>query len=658
MELNLYEINEFNKEMKKLNDSLNNEDNNKILEYAQNKKQELNEELKEINVEQIKNNGNLTAQEWLKKDFLEKEINKHEETISKIETERENNKKVILEKNLQKEDMKRQLKLQEAQIEIELADIQKIWNEAITELNSNNEQIKQLRIANKDLSEDSEEAQNNLNEILKLQNKNDELKEVMKENVVTSKKGIEIRNKQEDIKAMINILDSGYILENVKNPNEEKESEQTKPVQQQPVQQQPVQQQPAQQQPAQQQPVQQQPAQQQPVQQQPVQQQPVQQQKQTKTHEPKNIPISKDTIKIELDANSGLAVLSRRIDGMEYHVNRSLEKIFDRKEEKAIRKKVIERLIEQDKGDYAKSVKRLSRKLNPAVLELLCDEEPELMEQYIEAVQIGDKEKLPFDKYNIKLNDGVTIDEKSFTRLNRYAVRDNKNLGTEFNATPWYTVKKALNKVLPKKLPFMKKWIGELPEPAKLNDQEALIRYSQAKEKRDAIKEQSDEKNNLAKLGKEEINKIILEQKRILNDPNSSLADRTEAKKLLQEAQKNKTELRDAEVKNERGAKGTSEGLRAALRYDVPVVQKTPTQIIDKDKAEENTNNKKNKFKESLKVGKNSLSKVHHYTSKKLNNIKMNGKIASRRITGYLKGENPYKVQMDVKNIEEDYMSR
>lgn len=638
MELNLYEINEFNKEMKKLNDSLNNEDNNKILEYAQNRKKELNEELKEINVEQIKNNGNLTAQEWLKKDFLEKEINKHEETISKIETERENNKKVILEKNLQKEDMKRQLKLQEAQIEIELADIQKIWNEAITELNSNNEQIKQLTLANRNLLEFSIERVENSNEILKLQNKNDELKEIMKENVVTSKKGTEIRNRQEDIKAMINILDSGYILENVKNPNEEKESETTKPVQQQPAQQQP--------------------AQQQPVQQQPVQQQPVQQQKQTKTHEPKNIPISKDTIKIELDANSGLAVLSRRINGMQYSVNRSLEKIFDRKEEKAIRKKVIERLIEQDKGDYAKSVKRLSRKLNPAVLELLYDEEPELMEQYIEAVQMGDKEKLPFDKYNIKLNDGVTIDEKSFTRLNRYAVRDNKNLGTEFNATPWYTVKKALNKVFPKKLPFMKKWIGKLPEPAKLNDQEALIRYSQAKEKRDAIKEQSDEKNNLAKLGKEEINKIILEQKRILNDPNSSLADRTEAKKLLQEAQKNKTELRDAEVKNDRGAKGTSEGLRAALRYDVPLAKETQTQIIDKDKTEENTNNRKNKFKESLKVGKNSLSKVHHYTSKKLNNIKMNGKIASRRITGYLKGENPYKVQMDVRNIEQDYMSR
>ena len=87
-----------------------------------------------------------------------------------------------------------------------------------------------------------------------------------------------------------------------------------------------------------------------------------------------------------------------------------------------------------------------------------------------------------------------------------------------------------------------------------------------------------------------------------------------------------------------------------------------------KEKAENDlskpTNVKTNPFKKGLEVTVKGINKAYHYTSKKLNrsklvnNIRMRGEIAGRKITGYFKGENSLKVKSDVNKIKEDYRSR
>lgn len=87
-----------------------------------------------------------------------------------------------------------------------------------------------------------------------------------------------------------------------------------------------------------------------------------------------------------------------------------------------------------------------------------------------------------------------------------------------------------------------------------------------------------------------------------------------------------------------------------------------------KEKAEkdlsEPTTVKTNPFKKGLEVTVKGINRAYHYTSKKLNksklvnNIRMHGEIAGRKITGYFKGENALKVRSDVNKIKEDYQSR
>lgn len=593
MELNLYEINEFNKEMKKLNDSLNNEDNNKILEYAQNRKKKLNEELKEINVEQIKNNGNLTAQEWLKKDFVEKEINKHEETISKIETERENNKKVILEKNLQKEDMKRQLKLQEAQIEIELADIQKIWNEAITELNSNNEQIKQLTLANRNLLEFSIERVENSNEILKLQNKNDELKEVMKENVITSKKGIEIRNKQEDIKAMINILDSGYILENVKNPNETEKPEETKPEE---TKSEPKKSEPTKPEPVKPEPKKVEPVKPEQVKVEPTKPEPVKP-KTTNIKPVTSLSTDRKKIvspKIEINAKDGTIMRYDEYGDAEEKRGLNYPKKYWKEGHTY---EVLKKYCEENNIN----VQKIAKRIDPNIINYL-EIYPNELNNYIKSVNNGKLENLgiSYNLHEMYDTDLLTNKEK------RYIAKCAKKAGT----------------------------IGAKVENDSLKDRALGWIKSH--------------------LNPDTRNKAVEEKKKeMLSNGRYRYASK-EAEDIMN-FQGTKEEFIDFCVQLKESGKDMNE-----LKSVIYAKQK----LYNIEKHEENTNNKKNKFKESLKVGKNSLSKVHHYTSEKLNkskllnNIKMHGEIATRKITGYLKGENSYKVQKDVKNIKEDYMSR
>ena len=267
---------------------------------------------------------------------------------------------------------------------------------------------------------------------------------------------------------------------------------------------------------------------------------------------------------ISIDAETGMVYCNRTINGMQYKTNYSLDKVFENK--KNIRKELCSFLENFGEKKTLALIKRHHRKMNPAVLKVLLEEqEIELTEAYVEAVVNGDKSKLPFDEYTTNLEGNFSVTEKTFRELNRHALRDNKNLGTNFKATPWYTIKKFLTRIPGKKL-LASKWIGKLPEP---------------------ISEE--------KLSEEEKGFKIRPYREIKKD----------------------------------------------LRSD------------------------KSKFMESLKVfPKETLSKAYHYTSKKLNrsrllnNIRMHGEIAGRKITGYVKRENPLKVKSDVDRIKEDYQSR
>ena len=337
-----------------------------------------------------------------------------------------------------------------------------------------------------------------------------------------------------------------------------------------PVQQPSVQEPPVQESPAQEPPVQQSPVQQSLVQKPPVKKSPVQPHKGvdynvffSKEYKEKYGKPANET-NISIDAETGMVYCNRTINGMQYKTNYSLDKIFENK--KNIRKDLCRFLENFGEKKTLALIKRHHRKMNPAVLKVLLEEqEIELTEKYVEAVVNGDKSKLPFDEYTTNLEGNFSVTEKTFRELNRHALRDNKNLGTNFKATPWYTVKKFLTRIPGKKL-LASKWIGKLPEP---------------------ISEE--------KLSEEEKGFKIRPYREIKKD----------------------------------------------LRSD------------------------KSKFMESLKVfPKETLSKAYHYTSKKLNrsrllnNIRMHGEIAGRKITGYVKRENPLKVKSDVNKIKEDYQSR
>ena len=196
--------------------------------------------------------------------------------------------------------------------------------------------------------------------------------------------------------------------------------------------------------------------------------------------------------------------------------------------------------------------------MNPAVLKVLLEEqEIDLTEAYISAVVNGDISKLPFDKYEINLEGDYNITDKTFRQLNRYALRDNKNLGTDFKAIPWYTVKKFLSH-LPGQKKLLNRWVDLLPEPSE-----------------------------------------------------------------------NRNPSQDSRTDNSKGIISSIKD-RASFLNDLKVLPK----------------------------------KAYHYTSEKLNkskllnNVRMHGAIAGRKITGYLRRDNKLNIESDINKMKEDYQSR
>ena len=337
---------------------------------------------------------------------------------------------------------------------------------------------------------------------------------------------------------------------------EQQKSEQQKPEQQKPEQQKPEQQKPEQQKPEQQKPEQQKPEQQKPVEQKVVQQSvPEQKQVQRKVVQ-QSVPEQKqvqqkvvqqsmpeqkpevdkeEKVSITLDAESGKVIFEKYFKDESGEIKHFIDKYLSIESTLNNRKKIMkgyrQYFKEHNQKDVAKLLKKLDKKLNPAMLRILFEnQEPELFSNYIVAVRDGNKDLLSFD-YNINLENPYLVD-KSYINLNKQALIDNRNLGTDFNAVKNLKLKTLLSK-LPKNARFVQKWIGKLPQPNKVvreenmtDDQKKLLEESEKRykeiEKRDKYEAyMTAKKERMQKEGRDMGGRGTTEEhKKFINDLN------------------------------------------------------------------------------------------------------------------------------------------
>ena len=262
-----------------------------------------------------------------------------------------------------------------------------------------------------------------------------------------------------------------------------------------------------------------------------------------KKPEYKKPEMDKEKVSITLDAESGKVIFEKYFKdeaGETKHFTdkySSIESIFNNRTK--IMKSYRKYFKEHGQKNIAKLLRKLDKKLNPAVLKVLFEnQEPELFSNYIVAVRDGDKDLLSFD-YNINLENPYLID-KSYRNLNRQALIDNKNLGTEFNAVKHLRLKTLLSK-LPRNARFVQKWIGKLPQP----------------------------------------NRIVREEK--MTDDQKKLLEEREKRDKYEEYMKAKYPSKDA------GARTTSKGFKDAMKVQESLINEIEAQ----KKAIDNKNNKK-----------------------------------------------------------------
>ena len=311
---------------------------------------------------------------------------------------------------------------------------------------------------------------------------------------------------------------------------EQKQVEQ-KVVQQSVPEQRPVQQKVVQQSVPEQRPVQQKVVQQSVPEQRPVQQKVAQQ----SMPEQKPEVDKEEKVSITLDAESGKVIFEKYFKDEAGETRHFIDKysriesIFNNRKE--IMKAYRQYFKEHNQKDVAKLLKKLDKKLNPAVLKILFEnQEPELFSNYIVAVRDGNKDLLSFD-YNINLENPYLVD-KSYINLNKQALIDNSNMGTKFEAVKSLKLKTLLSK-LPKNARFVQKWIGKLPQPNRVvreenmtDDQKKLLEESEKRykeiEKRDKYEAyMTAKKERMQKEGRDMGGRRTTEEhKKFINDLN------------------------------------------------------------------------------------------------------------------------------------------
>ena len=242
-----------------------------------------------------------------------------------------------------------------------------------------------------------------------------------------------------------------------------------------------------------------------------------------------------EKVSITLDAESGKVIFEKYFKDEAGETRHFIDKysriesIFNNRKE--IMKAYRQYFKEHNQKDVAKLLKKLDKKLNPAVLKILFEnQEPELFSNYIVAVRDGNKDLLSFD-YNINLENPYLVD-KSYINLNKQALIDNSNMGTKFEAVKSLKLKTLLSK-LPKNARFVQKWIGKLPQPNRVvreenmtDDQKKLLEESEKRykeiEKRDKYEAyMTAKKERMQKEGRDMGGRGTTEEhKKFINDLN------------------------------------------------------------------------------------------------------------------------------------------
>ena len=242
-----------------------------------------------------------------------------------------------------------------------------------------------------------------------------------------------------------------------------------------------------------------------------------------------------EKVSFTLDAESGKVIFEKYFKDEAGETRHFIDKysriesIFNNRKE--IMKAYRQYFKEHNQKDVAKLLKKLDKKLNPAVLKILFEnQEPELFSNYIVAVRDGNKDLLSFD-YNINLENPYLVD-KSYINLNKQALIDNSNMGTKFEAVKSLKLKTLLSK-LPKNARFVQKWIGKLPQPNRVvreenmtDDQKKLLEESEKRykeiEKRDKYEAyMTAKKERMQKEGRDMGGRGTTEEhKKFINDLN------------------------------------------------------------------------------------------------------------------------------------------
>ena len=139
---------------------------------------------------------------------------------------------------------------------------------------------------------------------------------------------------------------------------------------------------------------------------------------------------------VAIDSKTGLAVFYEEINGKSNQIAAiTLEEAF--KNPRSVRRetfKYIKQCVEEKQGEKFEWKYRNFKRLNPVLLKLfLKAERNDLLSNYIKAANA--EEDLNFE-YNVdmELGDSEAISDKTLYRLNNQLLKDNNDLGTQFEA--------------------------------------------------------------------------------------------------------------------------------------------------------------------------------------------------------------------------------
>ena len=274
-------------------------------------------------------------------------------------------------------------------------------------------------------------------EDIKAFDKKKEFEEVLKnENVKNTKVVRKFDDKSENIQP-----------ENTEPVSEQEENiqpENTEPVNAQPANTRPVNAQPANTrpvntQPANARPVNTQPANARPVNAQPANTRPVNEQEeniQPENTEPVNAQPVQRKDSVTIDPKTGLAVFYEEINGKSNQIAAiTLEEAL--KSPRSVRRetfKYIKQYVEEKQGEKFEWKYRNFKRLNPVLLKLfLKAERNDLLSNYIKAANAEEDLKFEYNA-DMELGDSEAISDKTLYRLNNQLLKDNNDLGTQFEA--------------------------------------------------------------------------------------------------------------------------------------------------------------------------------------------------------------------------------